>query len=84
MKQTVWDRFCTRFGIYENCVPLFEIDSAGNAAVKTKSVKSRKTGAKKDKQYLVRSSDMEQMILSVADQLTDDWESGVKRLDGML
>ena len=84
MKQAVWDRFCARFDIYGNCVPLFELTGAGNAAVKTKGVKSKKTGATKDKPYLVRSQQCDEMILSVTDRLVDDWVSGVKRFDGML
>ena len=84
MKQAVWDRFCARFDIDGNCVPLFELDGAGNAAVKTKGVKSKKTGATKDKPYLVRSQQCDEMILSVTDRLVDDWVSGVKRFDGML
>lgn len=84
MKQAIWDGFCSRFNVYEHCVPLFELDGDGNAAVKTKYSTSKTTGLPRKKRYLVRSDRCEELILSVTDQLVADWVSGAKRLDGML
>jgi 5'-nucleotidase len=76
MSRAVWDGFCARFDVYKDCVPLFETDRAHNVTVQARG--SRR------KPYLVRSQAMEQMVLSVTDQLVEEWESGSKRFDGML
>lgn len=79
MKQAVWDKFCARFNIYESCVPLFTSDSDGN--VQHKCIGRGNT----QRPVLVRSDECEAMILSVTDQLVEDWtSSGAEQFDGMI
>jgi hypothetical protein len=77
VKQAVWDRFCARFNVPASCVPLFALDDDGNVQYKLVG--------KSQKPILTRSEACEAMILSVTDDLVQDWKSdGINRLDGML
>lgn len=76
MRTELWDDFCRKFDVYGNCVPLFSVDDSGAVNVRTRGNSQRP--------YLTRSLACEEMILSVTDRLVADWESGARRLDGML
>lgn len=76
MKQALWDRFCDRFGVVEDAVPLFDSDTDGNVQVKHIG--------KERRPILRRSEECEALILSVTDTLIPDWTSGEKQFDGML
>lgn len=76
LKQEIWDRFCLKELVLETCVPLFEADPDGRVQV-------RPIG--KDRRLVLkRSHACEAMIMSVTDQLVNDWSSGKHQYDGML
>lgn len=74
----VWKKFCDRFGIVDRCVPLFELDHQG--AVRQQVIGKDKTA----RPVLLRSLDMESMILAEVDKLVDDWKSGTHHYDGLI
>jgi len=76
MKQALWDTFCKRLNVFDDCAPLFAVDDDGTVRVK-KIGKTQRLG-------LVRSQDCEELIVTVTDQLVSDWTSGAKKFDGTL
>ena len=76
MKHALWEKFCTRFNVVCDAVPLFAVDDHNNVEVK-------KVG-KTQRLVLVRSQDCESMIMAAGDQLVPDWMSGARKFDGML
>ena len=76
MKQALWDAFCNRLNVVDDCVPLFAVNDNGTVQVK-KIGKTQRLG-------LVRSQDCEELIMTMTDQLVPDWTSGAKKFDGML
>lgn len=76
MSHVIWDRFCSDFNVAETCVPLFATDRDGN-------VLHRLIG-KNQRPVLMRSPEMDELILSTTDRLIEDWEQRTHRYDGMI
>ncbi len=74
----IWRKFCSRFDIVEKCVPLFALDRNGN--VLTRTIGKDRTA----RPVLVRSLEMEALVLTEVDKLVADWEAGKHRLDGLI
>lgn len=74
--QTLWDSFCERFGVIESSVPLFAMTANG-------LVQTRKIG-KDGRQVLLRSPEMEALIIRETRTLLDDWRTGTHRYDGLI
>jgi hypothetical protein len=72
----IWDSFCERMQIHDNAVPLFQTDQL--------NVKTKLIGKQTKKSILVRSSQMENLIHSETDILTDDWEQANDQFDGLI
>jgi hypothetical protein len=76
--ERVWAKFCQRFEIAERSVPLFSVDEAGIVA-------TRMLGrGESTRPVLLRSSDMEALVLAETEKLVDDWQSGTHRYDGLI
>jgi hypothetical protein len=73
---SIWNKFCSRFDIADLSVPLFESDS--KCRVVTRNV------GRDERPVLVRSSSMEQLVISQVDQLTKDYLSREHRFDGLI
>lgn len=76
MKQVLWDGFCARFRVVEECVPLFASDD-------DRHVQARRVG-RVQRQVLTRSAACEQLIVAVTDVLVSDWTASTRKFDGML
>jgi hypothetical protein len=76
--QAIWDKFCAQFSVVESCVPLFAIDPDANVQCKTIG------RGHHQREILMRSEEMDAMILSVTDRLNEDWHSGSHQFDGMI
>lgn len=76
MKQAIWDKFCDRFHVFDQAVPLFETDPEGH-------VQSKPIG-KDGRHVLKRSEECDRLILSVTDQLVNDWQGKEHQFDGMI
>ena len=74
----IWTRFCQRFEIAQRAVPLFEVVSIG--VVSQRSV--GRAGATRP--VLIRSQPMQELVVTSAQKLVDDWRNGVHRYDGMI
>ena len=72
----VWNKFCQRFKVVEQSVPLFKADAEGVVAHRMLGRTSRPV--------LMRSPEMEALILVETDKLVEDWESGRHRYDGLI
>jgi hypothetical protein len=72
----VWNKFCQRFNVLEQSVPLFKADSDGVVAHRMLGRTSRP--------ILMRSREMEALILAETTKLVEDWESGAHRYDGLI
>ena len=72
----VWNKFCQRFKVVEQSVPLFKADAEGVVAHRMLGRTSRP--------ILMRSPEMEALILVETDKLVEDWESGTHRYDGLI
>ena len=73
----VWRKFCERLSIDDQCVPLFELDHAGSVCLKT-------TGKKSPRPILMRSVQMEALILTEVEKLVEDWKSGSHLYGGLI
>lgn len=68
----VWSGFCRRFGVVERSVPLFEADEHGTAA-------TRLIGRGDNRRaVLVRSPQMESLVIEEAAKVVSDWHSGAR------
>jgi hypothetical protein len=76
MKQAIWDRFCSRFNIFDLAVPLFATDPDGY-------VQSKPVG-KDGRLVLKRHEECDRSILGITDQLVNDWQCKDHQFDGML
>lgn len=74
----IWRAFCARHAVEKEAVPLFAADAAGQ--VETKTV-GRGSSVRP---LLRRSAAMESMLRAHARLLTNDWETGEARYDGLL
>ena len=72
----VWNKFCKRFKVVEQSVPLFKADTEGVVAHRMLGRNSRPV--------LMRSPEMEALILAETDKLVEDWESGTHQYDGLI
>lgn len=72
----VWNKFCQRFNVVEQSVPLFTTYADG-------VVKHRMLG-RSSRPILMRSPEMEALILVETDKLVEDWQSGLHRYDGLI
>jgi hypothetical protein len=72
----VWNKFCQRFNVVEQSVPLFTTDSDGVVAHRMLGRTSRSV--------LMRSPEMEALILAQTQKLVEDWESRTHRYDGLI
>ena len=72
----VWNKFCQRFKVVEQGVPLFATDAVGVVAHRMLGRDSRP--------ILMRSPEMEALILAETAKLVGDWESGQHRYDGLI
>ena len=72
----VWNKFCQRFKVVEQSVPLFLTDVDGVVAHRMLGRTSRP--------LLMRSPEMEALILAETAKLVEDWESGNHRYDGLI
>jgi hypothetical protein len=76
MKQAIWDRFCSRFNVFDLAVPLFATDTEGHV--------QSKTIGKDGRLVLKRHEQCDRFILGVTDQLVHDWQEKEHQFDGML
>jgi hypothetical protein len=74
----VWTDFCRRFGVVEQSVRLFASDDAG--VVAHRLVGRGETA----RPVLMRSPEMEALVLAETKKLVDDWESGTHHYDGLI
>lgn len=74
----VWAAFCRRFGVLEQSVRLVASDDAG--VVAHRLVGRGETA----RPVLMRSLEMEALVLAETKKLVDDWESGTHRYDGLI
>ena len=72
----VWNKFCQRFKVFEQSVLLFAADADGVVAHRMLGRTSRP--------ILLRSPEMEALILAETAKLVEDWESGQHRYDGLI
>ena len=72
----VWNKFCQRFKVAEQSVPLFTTDAAG--------VVSHRMLGRTSRPVLMRSPEMEALIVAETAKLVDDWESGKHQYDGLI
>lgn len=77
MTKAIWDKFCAQYDVVNSCVPLFAVGQDGN--VRTKTI-----GRDHEREILMRSEEMDAMILSVTDRLVEDWHSRSRQYDGMI
>jgi hypothetical protein len=75
---TVWAKFCRRFAVLDQSVPLFASDSAGVVAHR---MVGRGANARP---VLMRSPEMEALVLVETKKLVDEWEAGTHRYDGLI
>ena len=73
---SVWNKFCQRFKVVEQSVPLFSTHADGVVAHRVLGRNSRP--------ILMRSPEMEALILAETAKLVEDWESGNHRYDGLI
>ena len=73
----LWNRFCDRFNIQDNAVPLFDVVKG---EVQTTQIGKRSSL----RPVLKRSSQMESLILAETDKLILDWQSGTHQYDGLI
>lgn len=73
----VWDRFCRRFGVVENSVPLFAVDQDGVVA-------QREIGRGNKRSVLARSPAMETLVLAETAKLVADWEAKTRLYEGLI
>ncbi len=75
---TVWARFCQRFDIAKQSVPLFSLDRDG-------AVRHRLIGREgSQRPVLMRLPATEGLVLTATAKLVDDWTAGAKRFDGLI
>ena len=74
----IWRGFCDRFQIAKDCVPLFDLASDGTVSTKTIG---RGSSARK---VLIRSKEMETMVLREVAKLEEDWSAQRHKLDGLI
>jgi hypothetical protein len=74
----IWQRFCNRFGVERDLVPLFQADETGIVASR---ICGRGASARP---VLVRSPQMEARVISETSKLVDDWKAGRHRHDGLI
>jgi hypothetical protein len=72
----VWNKFCQRFKVAEQSVPLFAADADGVVAHRMIGRTSRP--------ILMRSPEMEALILTETAKLVEDWQSGTHHYDGLI
>lgn len=72
-----WERFCTRFGITEACVPLFAHDPSMVVALK-------EIGRSRRRLVLTRNPEMESLVRSEARIAVRDWAEGGNEYDGLI
>ena len=72
----VWNKFCQRFKVVEQSVPLFATGANGVVAHRMLGRASRP--------ILMRSPEMEALILAETAKLVEDWKSGQHRYDGLI
>ena len=70
----LWNRFCDRFNIQDNAVPLFDVVKG---EVQTTQIGKRSSL----RPVLKRSSQMESLILAETDKLILDWQSGTHQYE---
>ena len=76
MKQKIWKKFCDRYDVLKNCVPLFALNDQGNVDQTPIGIDKRPV--------LRRSKECDALILQVSSRLIDDWSRGAHTYDGML
>ncbi|MEI6601438.1 MAG: hypothetical protein WCN21_13235 [Comamonadaceae bacterium] len=74
----IWNKFCQRLNVVEQCVPLFLADPGGLVAHRW--IGKGETA----RPVLMRSPQMEALIVEITRTLVDDWKSGLNRYDGMI
>lgn len=74
----IWRRFCKRFDVVQQSVPLFASDEAGVVAHRMIGRGSSIRPA------LMRSPSMEALLLAETRKLVDDWQAGTHRYDGLI
>jgi len=76
MKSQLWKEFCQNQGVLDSSIPLFEAD--GNV------VQTKEIGSKHRRRVLVRSRQMEAVILEETDKLVVDYQTGKNVFDGLI
>jgi hypothetical protein len=76
--EAVWRKFCLRFRIEDECVPLFAADQDG--VVSTRMVGRGESA----RPVLMRSPEMESLVLRETATLVDDWQTASHRHDGLI
>jgi hypothetical protein len=72
----VWSKFCQRFNVVEQSVPLFTTDANGVVAHRMLGRNSRP--------ILMRSTAMEALIVAETAKLVEDWQTGQHRYNGLI
>jgi len=72
----IWNQFTKRFDIADHSVPLFESDADRRVATKTIGREKRP--------ILVRSTMMEQLVISQVALLIEDYTTKINRFDGLI
>ncbi|QWV96095.1 hypothetical protein KP005_11960 [Geomonas nitrogeniifigens] len=73
----IWQQFCLAQQIRNTGVPLFETSEEGRVSTTT-------IGTENCRHVLLRSKEMEALIVRETDKLVSDWRSGSKEYDGLI
>lgn len=73
---TLWRAFCERHGVYEDAVPLFELDDHHHVVIRHLGQHQRP--------YLTRSALMERLIEGIVDELKLDHTRDLHQFDGLI
>lgn len=72
----LWAGFCQRWEVQRDCVPLFsEVDGV---------VQTKQVGLGSRRTVLMRSPEMENLVLTESAKLLTDWEAQTHRYDGLI